>query len=63
MFVRNDYDISFNEAVKDALGELNIPIIYDADIGHVSPQLAIVNGAILEITSKNGKGTVKTFFE
>lgn len=62
LFVRNDYDISFNEAVKDALGELNIPIICDADIGHVSPQLAIVNGAVIEITSKYGKGTVKTFF-
>ena len=63
LFVRNDYDISFNEAVRDAIGELNIPIVCDADIGHVSPQLAIVNGAILEITSKYGKGMVKTLFE
>lgn len=62
LFIRNDYDITFNEAVMDALKELNIPIIADADIGHVSPQLAIVNGTILEITSKDGKGKVKTYF-
>lgn len=61
LFIRNDYDISFSEAVRDAIGELSIPIICDADIGHVSPQMAIVSGAILEITSKDGKGTVKTF--
>lgn len=63
LFIRNDYDISFNEAVKDILGDLNIPIICDADIGHVSPQIATVNGAILKITSENGKGKVETFLK
>jgi len=63
LFIRNDYDITFNETVKEVLGDLNIPIICDADIGHVSPQLAIVNGAILKITSENGKGIVKTSLE
>lgn len=63
LYVRNDYDIDFNQTVLDALGDLNIPIICDADIGHVSPQLAIVNGAILKITSKDGKGKVETYFK
>lgn len=62
LFIRNDYDIDFNQTVLDALGDLNIPIICDADIGHVSPQMAIVNGAILKITSKNKKGKVETYF-
>ncbi len=61
LFIRNDYDITFNETVKDVLEDLDIPIICDADIGHVSPQMAIVNGAILKITSENGKGKVETF--
>lgn len=61
LFARQDYEISFNQAVKRALEDLNIPIICDADIGHVSPQMAIVNGAILKITSENGKGKVETF--
>ncbi len=61
LFIRNDYDITFNETVKDVLGDLNIPIICDADIGHVSPQLAIVNGAVLKIISSKGKGSIETF--
>lgn len=63
LFIREDYEINFNDTVKEALQDLEIPIICDADIGHVKPQLAIVNGAILEITSQNGKGTVKTILE
>ncbi len=60
LFVREDYETSFNEAVKISLADLNVPVICDADIGHVSPQMAIVNGAILKITSKEGKGIVET---
>ena len=63
LFIRNDYDITFNEAVYQILKETNIPIICDADIGHVSPQLAITNGAILKIVSENGKGTIETFLD
>lgn len=63
LFVRNDYDVTFNETVKNVLKDLNLPIICDVDIGHVSPQMAIVNGAILEITSENGKGTIKTYLK
>ena len=55
---RKDYDTNFIEAVKQAIGDLNIPIIYDADIGHVAPQLAIINGEIMKITSEAGKGKI-----
>lgn len=53
-----DYNISYPETLKDVLGELNVPIIYDADIGHVPPQISIINGSITEIISKNGKGVL-----
>lgn len=61
MYIREDYEISFETTIKDALGNLNIPIILDADIGHVPPQMPIVNGSILEVTCKNGEGMIKTF--
>ncbi|MBR3881704.1 MAG: LD-carboxypeptidase [Clostridia bacterium] len=61
LFIREDYETSFNDAVKKSLEELNIPVICDADIGHVSPQMSIVNGAVLKITSENGKGRVDTY--
>lgn len=61
--IREDYVMSFNQAVEEALESLDIPIICDADIGHIPPQMAIVNGGILEITSEDGKGVVKTYHE
>lgn len=62
LFVREEYENTFNGTVKEMLGELNIPIICDADIGHVSPQLAMINGGYLKITSENGEGKVENLF-
>ena len=53
------YDISFEEAVMEVLEDLNVPIIFEADIGHLPPQLTIINGAIAHIVSQDGKGIVK----
>lgn len=52
------YDISFSEAISMVLGDLNVPIIINADIGHVPPRMTIINGALARVTSKNGKGTI-----
>ena len=49
---RKDYDTSFMEAVKQAIGDLNIPIIYDADIGHVAPTMPIICGSYADIEIK-----------
>lgn len=51
--------ISFIDAIKEALNPLNIPVIINADIGHKPPQLTIINGSLAQITSKNGRGTLK----
>ena len=61
LMIREDYDISFKETIKDALKDLDIPVILDVDIGHVPPQMPIVNGSILDLTCENGEGTIKTF--
>lgn len=37
------------DAVSDALGMLDIPIILDLEIGHVPPHLPLVNGAIARL--------------
>lgn len=63
LFVREDYGVSFNETVKDFFKASNFPVICDADIGHKSPQMAIINGGILKITSENGKGIVETYLK
>ena len=65
VFGRNGLETSFNyetmaDALKDSvISKLNIPIIYDADISHKGPSITIINGAIAEITCKDGKGIVK----
>lgn len=58
---RSDIDITYEEAVKSVLGELNLPIILEADIGHKPPQFTMINGAIATVRSKDGKGNI--FFE
>ncbi|BFO18414.1 hypothetical protein SHKM778_48020 [Streptomyces sp. KM77-8] len=41
----NNRSLSQHEAVLDALGCLNVPIIADIECGHVPPYMPIVNGA------------------
>lgn len=52
------YDITYDEIILSVLGELDLPIILNADIGHKPPQLSIINGAIAEIRSYDKKGTI-----
>jgi len=44
--------------MKQGLGGLNIPIFYDADIGHIPPQMQIVNGSNGGVEFADGKITV-----
>ena len=37
------------EAVLDALGRLDLPIVWDLEIGHVPPHLPLVNGALARV--------------
>lgn len=53
-----DYEISYEEAINSVLGELGLPIILEADIGHKPPQFSIINGALATVVSKNKKGTI-----
>ena len=41
------------------LGDLNVPIIFDSDIGHKGPQFSVIMGAKAKVTSKNGKGVLE----
>ena len=40
-----------------------IPIIMDADIGHVAPKMTIINGSIVEVKAEKGKGSITTYLE
>lgn len=47
------------ERLKEMIG---LPVVYDADVGHVPPQITFVNGAQGRVSVENGKGRVITTF-
>lgn len=42
-------ELSQEDAVRRALGDLGVPVILDVDTGHQPPQMPLVNGALAEI--------------
>ena len=50
---------SYEEVVLERLGDLNVPIILDADIGHKGPQMVMINGALARVEAfEDGSGKV-----
>jgi muramoyltetrapeptide carboxypeptidase LdcA involved in peptidoglycan recycling len=43
-------EFTHRDALYSALGNLDIPVFYDLDIGHVPPQMLLVNGASATFT-------------
>ncbi|WHY87150.1 LD-carboxypeptidase [Neobacillus novalis] len=56
----NNYTVE--DVYQDLVDELDIPIIYDIDCGHVPPQITFINGAYAEAEAAEGKGTVLQYF-
>ncbi|MGE8207796.1 S66 family peptidase [Heyndrickxia sp. NPDC080065] len=50
------------DVYQELSNELQIPIIYDVDCGHVPPQITFINGAFAEVTVENGKGSILQYF-
>jgi hypothetical protein len=42
-------ELSQEDAVRRALGDLGVPVILDVDTGHQPPQMPLVDGALAEI--------------
>ena len=52
-------DVDAMERLAELTG---VPIVFDADIGHVPPQMTFVNGALAEINVADGKATLTMEF-
>ncbi|MCK0112043.1 LD-carboxypeptidase [Ornithinimicrobium sp. F0845] len=46
------------EAVLDALGDLDVPIVFDVECGHVPPYLPLVNGALAHLTATDNERSI-----
>lgn len=53
------YNIKLEETLHHSLDELKVPIIMDADIGHIPPRMTIINGAVAKVTYSNNKGEIE----
>jgi muramoyltetrapeptide carboxypeptidase len=67
MFGRSDANVAVADyevidVYEELATELDIPIVYDIDCGHVPPQLTFINGAFAEVHVSNGKGKVIQHF-
>ena len=49
-------DFTYEYALKKVLGDLNVNVVYDVDIGHVPPQFTIVNGSYAKFEYFDNKG-------
>ena len=54
------YNDSFNgfdrfEAIRGALGKYNVPIVMDIDLGHLSPAMPIISGAIGNVKARGNE--------
>lgn len=53
---------TYADVLRERLGDLNVPIIMDADIGHKGPQFVMINGAMANVrATADGKGSVIYF--
>ncbi|MCP8967775.1 S66 family peptidase [Ectobacillus ponti] len=50
------------DVYADMAEELQVPIVYDIDCGHMPPQLTFVNGAHAEVEVSGGKGIITQRF-
>lgn len=57
------WDLSYEDTLHKAFDDLNIPVIYDIDVGHVAPQWTMINGSLAEFSYENGKGSILQSFE
>jgi len=55
-------EFSHLDALHDVFDDTEIPVIFNADIGHLPPQMTIVNGAAATVELSGGTGHVETEF-
>jgi muramoyltetrapeptide carboxypeptidase len=51
------------DVYRELSAELEVPVIYDIDCGHVPPQVTLINGAYAEIEARDGKGSIVQHFK
>ncbi len=45
----------YMEVVTDVLGEYDVPMVFDADVGHKAPRMTFINGAMSRFDIRDGR--------
>ena len=53
--VEEPNSLSHFEALSNCLKDLKVPVVYDADIGHMPPNMTLINGSFAELSLNEGK--------
>jgi muramoyltetrapeptide carboxypeptidase LdcA involved in peptidoglycan recycling len=53
LFESSETGMSYEDAVKVALPD--IPVLYQADVGHTIPSMTMINGALLDLSFEGKK--------
>lgn len=53
---REMFDFNYLDSLHKCFDDMNVPVFYDVDIGHLPPQWIMVNGSMGEFIFDNGKG-------
>jgi len=56
---KREEDLSYVEALRSALGDFRMPIVYDVDIGHRPPQFSIINGSLGTVEWSGSGGSLR----
>lgn len=53
---------SYQETVSYMLRDVSVPMIFDADFGHVAPRMTMINGALASVSCAEGNGKIEYNF-
>lgn len=54
-------DFGYLDVLHKIFDDLNVPVIYDVDIGHVAPQWTMINGSYAKFEYDSGKGKITQY--
>ena len=57
LFPRTSTTVTYTKALRKIFGR-KMPLITEADIGHTSPAMVLINGGYAKIKAKDGKGSI-----
>lgn len=53
------FGVTYEDMLHDFLDDLQVPVLYDVDLGHLPPSCPIINGSYGKVTFKEATGSIR----